>query len=101
MTVVTAGHIRGQMCLFGLLAGSVWVAAIIPGAACAQGSAAAGGAARSGVQVATVQRYGFDLSRGMDAITERWWAPNILEVHLLLRAHAGPNALVLNPRGPF
>ena len=49
----------------------------------------------------TTHRYGFDLRQGADVITVRWWAPDIVEVHLLPDAHASADTLVLDPHAGF
>ncbi|MHB1993587.1 glycoside hydrolase family 31 protein [Metallibacterium scheffleri] len=49
----------------------------------------------------TTHRYGFDLRQGSDVISVRWWAPDIIEVHLLPDAHASADTLVLDPHMPF
>ena len=51
--------------------------------------------------LAVVHRYGFDLKLGRAVITVRWLAANILRVHYLPDAHAGPRTAVLQHDAPF
>ncbi|NNM62478.1 MAG: hypothetical protein HKM03_09935, partial [Steroidobacteraceae bacterium] len=83
----------------GRVAGAVWLllisSATLATSAPIKAHTASGSAAVP--ERLITHRDGFDLRRGTEVITLRWWTPDILEVHLLPEAHAGANSLVLDP----